>query len=231
MSGADVMRRRAGDGVPGGRVSRAPVLPGRYPNEPPIRLVRETLGMEAGTETLSSIAAREDFLATGDPALQEAADSGQLQAARLRGALRALGAPAVGDPGPRLHARTGSTGTSASRSRGAVHRACTGSRRSSSASSGSPTSSGRSCAPRRRRRCGSSSRPRSPTRRATSSSSTASTTRSGVLEGADDLAERLARVQSNLNPEFERALRRDARSRASTGSPPSPRTPRRWSRR
>ncbi len=35
--------------------------------------------MEAGTETLSSIAAREDFLATGDPALQESADSGNFQ--------------------------------------------------------------------------------------------------------------------------------------------------------
>jgi ribonucleoside-diphosphate reductase beta chain len=35
--------------------------------------------LEAGTETLSSIAQREDFLATGDPALQESADRGAFQ--------------------------------------------------------------------------------------------------------------------------------------------------------
>jgi ribonucleoside-diphosphate reductase beta chain len=35
--------------------------------------------MEAGTETLSSIASREDFLATSDPALQESADRGEAQ--------------------------------------------------------------------------------------------------------------------------------------------------------
>ena len=35
--------------------------------------------MEAGTETLSSIAQREDFLATGDPALQESADRGRFE--------------------------------------------------------------------------------------------------------------------------------------------------------
>ena len=48
----------------------------------------------------------------------------------------------------------------------------------------------------------------------------------GVLDGTDDLAERLARRESNLNDEFGRALRRDAQGHASTGSPPSPRTPR-----
>jgi ribonucleoside-diphosphate reductase beta chain len=35
--------------------------------------------MEAGTETLSSIASREDFLATGDPALQESAERGRFK--------------------------------------------------------------------------------------------------------------------------------------------------------
>jgi ribonucleoside-diphosphate reductase beta chain len=35
--------------------------------------------MEASTQTLSSIAAREDFLATGDPALREEADRGSVQ--------------------------------------------------------------------------------------------------------------------------------------------------------
>jgi len=35
--------------------------------------------MEAGTETLSSIAQREDFLATGDPALQESAERGKFK--------------------------------------------------------------------------------------------------------------------------------------------------------
>ncbi len=35
--------------------------------------------MEAGTQTLSSIAQREDFLATGDPALQESADRGRFE--------------------------------------------------------------------------------------------------------------------------------------------------------
>ncbi len=35
--------------------------------------------MEAGTETLSSIAQREDFLATGDPALQESVDRGRFE--------------------------------------------------------------------------------------------------------------------------------------------------------
>ena len=52
----------------------------------------------------------------------------------------------------------------------------------------------------------------------------------GVLEGADDLAERLARVQRNLNPEFASSST-GCSARASTGSPPSPRTSRRWSRR
>jgi ribonucleoside-diphosphate reductase beta chain len=35
--------------------------------------------VEAGTQTLSSIARREDFLATGDPALSESADDGRFQ--------------------------------------------------------------------------------------------------------------------------------------------------------
>jgi ribonucleoside-diphosphate reductase beta chain len=35
--------------------------------------------LEAGTETLTAIAAREDFLATGDPALREEADTGKFE--------------------------------------------------------------------------------------------------------------------------------------------------------
>ena len=52
----------------------------------------------------------------------------------------------------------------------------------------------------------------------------------GVLEGADDLAERLERVQGNLNPEFAELFDRMLAT-GSTGSPPSPRTRSSWSRR
>ena len=53
----------------------------------------------------------------------------------------------------------------------------------------------------------------------------------GVLEGADDLAERLARRRGEPQRRVRRALRRDAQASASTGSPPSPRTRSPWSRR
>ena len=98
------------------------------------------------------------------------------QSAHLRGALPALGAPAVADTGARLHPRPRGLAR-ADRPRKSASSACTGSPPSSSASRRSPRSSGRSCAPRRPRTRRSSSARRSPTRPATCASSSASTAR------------------------------------------------------
>ena len=144
---------------------------------------------------------RADFQATSDPALQESADRGEAKLLDLPRAVPAVGAPAVGDAGPRLHAGPDRLARAHRRPTSASS-ACTGCRRSSSASSGSPPSSGRSCAPRPTRTCGSSCARRSPTRRATSRSSTASTPRSACSRptacrrGCEETSE-------HLNPEFE----------------------------
>ena len=55
------------------------------------------------SESATQRTEREDFQATSDPALLESADRGEVQPAQLRAALQPLGAPAVGDPGHRLH--------------------------------------------------------------------------------------------------------------------------------
>ena len=147
---------------------------------------------------------------------------------RLHGALRALGAPAVAHPGHRLQPRPARTGRSGSRPRSATS-ACTASRPSSSASSGSPTSSGRSCGPR-------------PTeeQRIFLSTQIADEARHvrffnrfyeevGVLEGADDLADRLRRHRGAPERRLRRALRRDAEGPGRPSWPRSPRTPSCWS--
>ena len=117
---------------------------------------------------------------------------------RLHRSSTSSGSASSGRPRTSTSAGTASTGTSGSRPRSASS-ACTASRRSSSASSGSPTSSGRSCAP-------------APTeeQRIFLSTQIADEARHvrffnrfyeevGVLEGADDLADRLRATEEHLN--------------------------------
>ncbi len=130
------------------------------------------------------------------------------QAAHLRGALPALGAPAVADPGARLQPRPRGLERAAS-TRKSASSACTGSPPSSSASRRSPRSWGRSCARRRPRTRRSSSARRSPTRRATCASSSASTARSACsspTSSREMLDADLRAPQRELRP----PLRRDA---------------------
>ena len=174
--------------------------------------------MEAGeaTRTGPSRAGREDFKATSDPALQESADRGKPQAPRLRRALQPLGAPAVGDPGPRLQPGQGRLARAHPRG-GALpaplrplellHRRAEGRRRAR---------------PDHARRADRDPAdlprpPRSPTRPATSASSTASSARSACSTSTAELQAAPRRARAAPEPGVRRALRRPAEA---AGRPP-----------
>ena len=171
---------------------------------------------------------REDFQATSDPALQESADRGEANLLGLRRALPALGAPAVGHPGPRLHPGPDRLARAHPR-RGALpahvralvvlHRRAARGRRAR------PDDA-------RRARRGDAHLPLHPDRRR---GAPRRVLRPLLLRGRRARVGRprgpARRDQRAPEPELRRAVRRDARSAASTAWPASRRTSRRWSRR
>ena len=177
------------------RVATEPMEPG------PESATTEPAAAKESVTSLSKMATREDFLATGDPALQEGVDRGSFQLLGYTSSC-GLGSASSGRPRTSTSAGTGSTGTSGSRPRSATS-ACMGSPPSSPASRRSPMSSVRSCALDRPRRCEISSRPRSPTRRPrTYHFFERFYSEVGILEGVGDLAEHLRAVEKDLNDDF-----------------------------
>ena len=147
---------------------------------------------------MTSRTERIDFQATSDPALLAASDRGESHLLTYRAAVRAVGAPAVGDAGARLHPRPRGLAR-ALRRRGALPahvRAVGVLRRRAARGGGARADDARGA---RRGDAASSCARRSPTRRATWRSSTASTPRS-ACSSPSELEGRLEETSAHLNP-------------------------------